>query len=54
MDTFDASKAKNKGKKDIGDAWNEDDGLFAKRKVVFLDLRGNDYVVFSNNDNDAA
>tara|TARA_B100000085_G_scaffold274508_1_gene291239 strand:+ start:377 stop:523 length:147 start_codon:yes stop_codon:yes gene_type:complete len=35
-------------------AWNEDDGLFAKRKVVFLDMRGNDYVVFSNNDNDAA
>ena len=53
MDTFDAS-AKNKGKKDGDKTWNEDDGLFAKRRVVFLDLRGNDSVVFSNNDNDAA
>ena len=44
---------KTRGKRMVN-AWNEDDGLFAKRKVVFLDMRGNDYVVFSNNDNDAA
>ena len=45
---------KNKAKRAVESAGNEDDGLFAKRKVVFLDMRGNDYVVFSNNDNDAA